>query len=225
MEITRGAGHVSPIWFSNAIILGLLLSARTREWPWLIGAGAMANLGANMRRRRWGNAPGLGFTAVNMLEAVFAAILIRGGEPVGMNLLTDRKYVARFFFFGVLLAPGAGRTRRCGAGSFRVWRRCSAQVYWRWFAADALGIALVVPLILFIGRHNCRLSRLFPPARQERSRRYPAHRCSSPASSSGRRAIRSRSCPMRCWCLAAFRLGPVGRRDQLRHPRRHLDRR
>lgn len=157
MEITRGAGHVSPIWFSNAIILGLLLSARAGEWPWLIGAGAIANLAANLVTGD-GLLLGLGFTAVNMLEAVFAAVLIRGGEPVGPNLLTDRKHLGRFFIFGVLLAPAL--VAPAGAALVHIGFGAEpAQVYWRWFAADALGIALVVPLVVIID--TMPLSRLF----------------------------------------------------------------
>ncbi|MBL8906186.1 MAG: sensor domain-containing diguanylate cyclase [Rhizobiales bacterium] len=157
MEITRGAGHVSPIWLSNAIILGFLLPARTRDWPWLIGAGAIANLGANLISGD-GLLLGLGFSAANMLEAVFAATLIRAGEPVGANLLTNRRILARFLIFGVLLAPAlvapAGTALvHLGFGADPI------QVYWRWFAADALGIALVVPLVIIVD--TIPLSRLF----------------------------------------------------------------
>lgn len=157
MEITRGAGHVSPIWLSNAIILGLLLSARTGEWPWLIGAGAIANLGANLVTGD-GLLLGLGFTIVNMLEAVFAAVLIRAGEPVGANLLTERKFLSRFFIFGVLLAPAL--VAPAGAALVQLgFGDELAQIYWRWFAADALGIALIVPLVVIID--TMPLSRLF----------------------------------------------------------------
>ena len=152
MEITRGAGHVSPIWLSNAIILGLLLSARTRIWPWLIGAGAIANLAANLTSGD-GLLLGLGFTAVNMLEALLAAILIRGGEPDGKIVLTERKYVARFFLFGVLLAPALVAPAGSALVHFGFGAEAT-QVYLHWFAADALGIALVVPLILFLRQAN-----------------------------------------------------------------------
>lgn len=157
MELTRGAGYVSPIWLSNAVILGLLLSARPGEWPWLIGAGTIANLGANVLSGD-GLLLGLGFTAVNMLEAVFAAVLIRRGEPVGLNLLTDRKFLARFFVFGVILAPAL--VAPAGAALVQLGFGAEpAQVYWRWFAADALGIAVLAPLVVIVD--TMPLSRLF----------------------------------------------------------------
>lgn len=154
MEITRGAEQVSPIWLSNAIILGLLLSTRTRAWPWLIGAGAVANLSANLVSGD-GLMLGLGFTAANMLEALLAAVLIRGGEPEGTIVLTERKYVARFFLFGVLLAPALVAPAGAALVNFGYGSNAT-HVYLHWFTADALGIALIVPLILLLRQSDWR---------------------------------------------------------------------
>jgi len=146
MELARGAGHVSPIWLSNAIILGCLLSSRLREWPWYIGAGVLANFAACMLSGDW-PAVSLGFTAVNTAEAVLAAFLIRSDEPIGASMLTERKYVFRFLIFGVILAPAL--VAPAGAALLQMVHGAElAQTYWRWFAADALGIALIVPLVI-----------------------------------------------------------------------------
>jgi len=206
MEITRGAGHVSPIWFSNAIILAFLLSARQSEWPWLIGAGAFANLGANMLTGD-GLLLGLGFTAVNMLEAVFAAVLIRGGEPVGANLLTDRKILARFFVFGVMLAPAL--VAPAGAALVHLgFGADPAQVYWRWFAADALGIALVVPLVVIA--NTMPASRLFSRSLSTSEAGVILLTAFVTAVVFWQTRYPVAFLPYAILVLAAFRLGPVG---------------
>jgi diguanylate cyclase (GGDEF)-like protein len=206
MEITRGAGHVSPIWLSNAIILGLLLSTRARNWPWLIGAGAVANLSANMVSGD-GLMLGLGFTLVNMLEAVFAAILIRGGEQDRMIVLTERKYVARFFFFGVLLAPAL--VAPAGAALVHFGFGADApQVYLRWFAADALGIALVVPLILFLRQGNWR--QLLIPSQLARNTGMILLTAAVTGAVFWQTTYPLSFLPYAVLAFAAFRLGPAG---------------
>ncbi len=206
MEITRGAQQVSPIWLSNAIILGLLLSARTRTWPWLIGAGAVANLAANIVCGD-GLVLGLGFTAANMLEALLAAILIRGGEPEGTIVLTERKYVARFFLFGVLLAPAL--VAPAGAALVNIGYGANAtEVYLRWFAADALGIALVVPLILLLRQSDWR--QLVPPEQLAKDTAIILLTVAVTAAVFWQTTFPLSFLPYAILAFAAFRLGPAG---------------
>jgi diguanylate cyclase (GGDEF)-like protein len=206
MEITRGAQQVSPIWLSNAIILGLLLTTRTRNWPWLIGAGLVANLSANLLTGD-GLMLGLGFSAANMLEALLAAILIRGGEPEGSIVLTEGKYVARFFLFGVLLAPALVAPAGAALVSFG-YGIDATHVYLRWFAADALGIALVVPLILFLRHSNWR--QLLIPSQLAKNASIIVLTAFVTAAVFWQTTFPLSFLPYAVLAFAAFRLGPAG---------------
>ena len=148
MEFTRGTGHVAPVWLANAVVLGVLLSSDSDDWPAFILAGSGALLAANFVS----GASALlafGFTVTNMAEPVLAAILIQTGGRLSDRWLMERPQLVRFITFGVLLTPaacalaGTALINLYFGGDF-------SDTFWQWFAADALGVALVVPLVLLV---------------------------------------------------------------------------
>jgi len=148
MEFARGTGYVAPIWLANAVLLGVLLSSDSEDWPGFIAAASGALLAANIASGA-SAILGLGFTVINMAEAVLAAILIQTGGRLSDRWLMERVQLVRFITFGVLLTPAA-----CAfAGAVLINLNFDGDftdTFWQWFAADALGVALIVPLVLLV---------------------------------------------------------------------------
>ena len=148
MEFARGTGYVAPVWLANAIVLGVLLSSDTDDWPAFIVAGSGALLAANFASGA-SAILAFGFTVTNMAEPVLAAILIQTVGPLSDRWLMERLQLVRFVTFGVLVTPamcafaGAILINLYFGGDF-------TDTFWQWFAADALGVALVVPLVLLV---------------------------------------------------------------------------
>jgi PAS domain S-box-containing protein len=147
LALTIELGRVAAIWFSNAILVSaLLLSPKTR-WPWLIATTFVVNAIVNDIVID-GAAASVGFALANTLESVIAASLMHRWLRGTTDLLRPQVLV-RFFAYAVGLAPAVAGA--LAAGVLAAMRDVAFTNAWlRWWAADALGMGIVVPLVLAI---------------------------------------------------------------------------
>jgi len=159
ITLTRDAGNVASIWLSNAALLGILLRVRSQHWFAYLLVGFLANFAAD---RIFGDSTALALTvaACNMVEAMLAAALLRSRLSDASDL-TQRRTFAYFLFYGMIVAPIVSAS--LGAETFRYFTGASfLTVFKTWYLADAIGIALVTPLMLSLRRNE--LATLFSEA-------------------------------------------------------------
>jgi len=159
IELTREAGSVAAVWFTNGILLAVLLTRPTRYWPALLAAGLAGDVVV-------GHLVGdpLAQTAVlegsNGVEILLAASLLyyrRGRTPD----LTLPGGLIEFALIGVLLAPALSGLMAARLLS-PMWGVRFPRLLVRWYLGDALGIAVMTPLVLSLLR--CELMPLLAPA-------------------------------------------------------------
>jgi diguanylate cyclase (GGDEF)-like protein/PAS domain S-box-containing protein len=151
IELTREAGSVAAVWFTNGILLAILLTRPTRQWPALLAAGLAGDVVV-------GHVVGdsLAQTAVletsNGVEILLAASLLhyrRGRAPD----LTLPGGLIEFTLIGVVLAPALSGLMAARLLS-PMWEVPFLPLLTRWYLGDALGIAVMTPLALSLLRRE-----------------------------------------------------------------------
>ncbi len=146
LTLTRGEGRVAAIWMSNGVLLALLLTrGETPSLP-LILIGYLANALANrVSGDQWLQASSL--AAVNIFEVGIAYwLLTRRGEEVDLR---QSHGLGRFVLWAVIVSPlvcaliGTTVVAAAGRGDFFPTLRV-------WFLADALGMAVIGPVVFVI---------------------------------------------------------------------------
>lgn len=187
--LSLGAGHdlgrVPAVWWSNAALVSILLldggrfgtesssagSARAkkisprRNWPLLLAAGYLGNLAGHLAAHS-AAADALAFAACDIGETALAAYGFTFTLTERVDLAEQRQLL-RFVGWAVLLAPllasiAAGVELRLRTGT-------PIQML-LWFPADALGMAIIPPLVLGLARWET--WRLFLPPRLARTLLY-----------------------------------------------------
>ena len=162
---TRVTSHVAVVWPANAIVVAALLRSPDKDrWALLAGAFAgnvLANLsgGDSLLSAGW-------VSLCDSVEELICVALMRrscGQHPD----LTSVDHLLRFVFIGGLLAPMTSGVMslpaivRVGQGP--------AQSLLAWFAADSLGLLIVVPAVMAFSVEGLRrlaapgLGRIAPP--------------------------------------------------------------
>jgi integral membrane sensor domain MASE1 len=149
--LSRNIGSVAAIWPASAVALGALLLSPGRDWPaYLLAAGA-ANLAAGIAT----DVPlvmSIGFTALNIMEILLAASLLRRLRATG-DWLGSVRSLMTFLGVAAIFAPTAATLLRSALS------HVALQVpYWtawetRWIA-DIVGMLTVAPLMLAWSRRD-----------------------------------------------------------------------
>lgn len=140
-----GAGGVTILWPTNGLLLGVLLCTPRRQWLAYIAAAFCVDVGCNYSLS-FALSSSLYLAACNVLEAGLAAVLLyRSLSPTPD--LTQPKQLTKLLLYGVLLAPAVASL--CAQVN-RVEARLLPLInnFKHWFTADALGMAVMVPLYL-----------------------------------------------------------------------------
>ncbi len=143
--LSRHTGSFAVVWPADAVVLGVLLLSRPREWPACILAAGAGNFAAIMLA---GDSAltALGFAASNMTELVVAATTLhRFRAPSGW--LTTVKSLMLLLGIAGILAPAIGASISAAVGhlSFHV----PYLLVWRnRLIADTVGMLVIVPLLL-----------------------------------------------------------------------------
>jgi len=154
--LTPPEGRIASVWLANGLLVGLLLGMPTaRWWPALL-AGYLGNVAANLLT---GDPLDLALSLAlcNGLEVVLAASPLQRRWGSGCDL--RRGAVLRdFALFAVLLAPALSALLAATILS----EHSGVSLLWVlsiWFPADALGMAIIAPLILVLRQAETDASR------------------------------------------------------------------
>jgi diguanylate cyclase (GGDEF)-like protein len=149
------------LWPANGILLAFLLVQPRRQWVSYLAGGIAASLAVHQIfgfpiSHAWI------FSVANTIEVLTAAIAL---APDGRKRpdLTNLATIGRFLVFGVLLAP------LVSTASVEMFRLAQGEPssllgLWNWFIGDAMGIAIMTPLVLAIEQEEIAL--LFRGARR-----------------------------------------------------------
>jgi len=138
--------YISAVWFPNSVLLASLLLTKPRRWPLWLLAAVPAELAADIPAGISAYMA-LKFVAVDMLEVVSAAVLVR--RFVGRSLAFDgMRSTVLYFACASIAAPFAAAFM----GSYITGGDPLAPPYWkrfyRWFLSDSLTHLVVTPTIL-----------------------------------------------------------------------------
>ena len=151
VSLTRSSGSVAAVWPATAILLGILLRARTARWPVYLLTGYIAGVAANLI---YGDnlIIAAGLPLGNLVETLAAAAILHRLFPQGFDL-KDIRQLAALVPVAVLAAAACGATIGAGVlhsedvGSF--WR-----TWFNWWTAVGTGIVLITPVMLCCNRGN-----------------------------------------------------------------------
>jgi diguanylate cyclase (GGDEF)-like protein/PAS domain S-box-containing protein len=147
--LAADTGGVAPIWYTNGILAGLLLRSPTPHWPYILSAGFVGNVVADLVV---GDSIVLGtnLTLCNILEVMVAAWGIR--RQVGDDLEPERLLgSARVGVLWSILAPIPSGI----LAALLLWQSRSVpgwQTFSIWYPADVLGMIIMPPLVLVARR-------------------------------------------------------------------------
>lgn len=145
MAVNDPVNNGASLWPAAGLTLALLMLVRTRQWAWVLGGVALAELAGDLA---WGYGvtASLGFVLGNTLgPLVGASLLRRAGNAAGD--LSPARPLLTFLLFAVVVGPAVGATtgslvvEASGAGTF-------SGAWARWLVGDALGVLIAAPLLL-----------------------------------------------------------------------------
>ena len=151
-------GGITILWPSNGFLAAALLCVRRKHWPAYVAVGFVVDLIINMSLATpsWVAA----YLAVcNMVEALLAAALLYSAIAPNPDL-TQRKQLIHFLFYGVIVAPAVASllsTLEFGRQGKHIMSHI--HTFQWWFTADALGMAVMIPLYLSFAREKPFLGR------------------------------------------------------------------
>jgi signal transduction histidine kinase/ActR/RegA family two-component response regulator len=203
--LTREAQGVASLWIANAFLVCGLLMLPRRYAGAAIGLCAAGNLGVYLAL---GDplSQAVTFTAINMVESVFAAWATP--KVLGGSLrLEDFRRVGRLF--GLVIMPAAGVAAALAATYLSIAHpeRAWLVVFRDWSQSDAIGLAIVLPALLILLRG--RQARQFQRSRTEAAVLY-AGVVASAVAVFGQGDIPLPFLVYAMLTLVAFRLGPRG---------------
>jgi integral membrane sensor domain MASE1 len=164
IALTRQSGRVAAIWLANAVVVLALLGSPRRRWPVLLLCGLAGNLAAD---RVLGDGSWMAFalSLCNTVEIVLAGWLFRLWDRHDRTDLTRMPSLFKFIAVAGLAAPATGAA--LAAVGLHLHQGTPFGMVWRpWYAADALGLLILVPLLAMLDRTQLRSqarSALRPP--------------------------------------------------------------
>ena len=150
---------LTAVWPTNALIILAILRG-PKDWSWRGGVG-LAAYAAMVVAVMFAGAPLLGamiISLTNIIEIGIAVLLLARFNLIGKDLCEPWP-LAGFLVCAAIIAPAVAATAampilaQLGGGAL-------GQVWWDYFAADALGMAIFVPFGMVLTRqHLARLAR------------------------------------------------------------------
>jgi diguanylate cyclase (GGDEF)-like protein len=139
-QLTRGVDGIATIWPASGVLLAVLMLAPQRRWPGFMVAAGVASVIANLDGgASWPRA--IGFSLVNIVEAVLAIRLLRRYQPIDLSF-ADPASVGRFCLAALVASVGSAILADIVSGGW------SNAVFVSWFTTVALGMMIVTPVVL-----------------------------------------------------------------------------
>lgn len=146
IELTKESGRIASFWPANGILLAIILHQPLRRWAQLMTAAYIGNVIADLYV---GDSLSLALmlSACNSFEVLLAAAFIRRDPRASREDLLTFPTLVRLGVYGLVLAPAA--TALLAATILHLHMGADiAGVFTVWMPGDALGIALLTPVIL-----------------------------------------------------------------------------
>lgn len=161
VELGQTPAAAAILWPANGILLAILLRLERRYWVSYLAGSVVANFLAHCFFT-FSLFQLVLFTAGNTAEVLVAALLLSNPEARKPDL-NQLRILGRFVFCAVLLAPLISTAL---IETVLALRGAPAHLLslTNWFAGDALGIAIMTPLVLAID--GAELAILFGPAKR-----------------------------------------------------------
>jgi signal transduction histidine kinase len=151
IDIGNTQAQADVIWPANGALLGIILLLPRKQWPgYILYAGFASFLLHYIHSSSFDRS--LLFSLANMLEVSTAATLIHSQDEPRPDLSRLRS-VLRFFLFGVITAPVVS-TLMVGLEEMLLRQNPTLLSLRNWYVGDALGIAIIPPVLLAIHRRN-----------------------------------------------------------------------
>ena len=145
IAITSEIGPFAAIWPCNGLLAALLLLRSRSDWSWILIACFVVNVVVDLLA---GNGVGtsLGLSAANAAEVLLTVLALRSCLT-GVSALGEPRVLLRFLVFAVVVAPAVSGLMAAlvlhGAPDSQF-----AGTVQRWWVSDALGMAVMLPLVL-----------------------------------------------------------------------------
>jgi len=143
---TLDGGRISVFWPANGILVAYMLTRPSRHWWKLLAAATVGNVVAY--RFFSPLLDSIVLTLCNMSEVLLASLLLRRGLRRFGDFASGRM-MTEFLLYAVFLAPAVG----VGSAAVFLYLAHAAspwQTFRLWFPADAIGMALMVPVTLVL---------------------------------------------------------------------------
>ncbi len=145
--LTPPEGRIASVWLANGLLVGLLLGMPAAHWWPALLAGYLGNVAANVVT---GDPLDLALSLAlcNVIEVVVAATLLQRRWGSGFDLRRGG-VLLEFVLFAVLLAPALSSLLAATIIS----EHSGLSLLWVlaiWYPADALGMAIMAPLVLVL---------------------------------------------------------------------------
>ena len=144
LGLTRGHDGIAMLWPASGILFAVLLVVQRQRAGGHIIAAAVASLAANLET---GNAlfVSIGFTVANVTESAFAAWLLRARSKCRISFTDPRGLIC--FCMAAAISTVLSATIATGIAPV-----VSISFWFSWFSTDLLGVLVVTPLVLILGR-------------------------------------------------------------------------
>jgi PAS domain S-box-containing protein len=145
IAVTRETAPIAAIWPANGMLAAMLLLRSRSDWSWILILCFLVNLAIN---GLFGNsaATALGLSAANAAEVLLTVLALRS-HLTSVSALGEPRTLARFLLFAVVIAPAVSGTMAAlvlhGAADGQFFSTVA-----RWWVSDALGMAVMLPLVL-----------------------------------------------------------------------------
>ncbi|HSW15049.1 MAG TPA: PAS domain-containing protein, partial [Solimonas sp.] len=149
IALTQMGDRVASVWLANGLLTGILLRMPSQRWPPALLVGLGGNVIANLIAGD-GTVLALGLALCNSVEVLIAVILLR--RRLGPDCdLRQGPALAHFALVAIVLAPLCS-SLLAAAMLAQANGQAMLSILAVWYPADALGMALVVPLVLALAR-------------------------------------------------------------------------
>lgn len=148
------------VWIPSGVLLSLLISLETGDWPAALAGACAGNVVIDALRLGGLSADSVLGPVANCIEAVVAALVLR--RLIGRrDLLASLRGIQAFVVGAALLSNGL--TAVLGGGFLHLWYRMSFAAGWlNWFVGDGLGMIVVTPAMLGLVQGLKRIRRVRP---------------------------------------------------------------
>lgn len=144
LSLAGGADKIGLIWPPSGILFAAVLASRGRQMGWHLIAAAVASMIANLQAEN--TLPvSVAFTIANLFEAAFGAWLLRVQFKARVSFADPQ---ALMYF-----CAAATAATMSGATVATILAPAPSIPFWlNWFSTDLLGVLVLTPMILIIGR-------------------------------------------------------------------------